>query len=427
MGGDAHAQRLVLVGTSHHVAPLEVRERLYLGPQETRALAPWLTDGGEAVMLSTCNRTEIYIGSGDPRAAHARVVAELARRSGLAEAELAPALRVATEDGASLHLFRVAAGLESLVPGEPQILGQLREAHERAKAAGTAGPLLDRLFRQALHAGKRVRSETTLGARPVSIAAAAAQLVREVFGGLEGRRILIIGAGKMSELAAASLVSSGSDNVFVANRTVERAAALAARFGGYAVGFDRLVAELERVDVVVSSTRCPQIVLAASQVAEALPRRRGRPLLLIDIAVPRDLDPAIGELPTCHLYDLDDLGRATPEADPATRAGLARAEAIVVEEAARFAGWRSSLEVVPTIVSLRRRAEAIRAAELARADGKLAALSSAERRAVEAVTAQIVNKLLHAPTVRAKEAAEGPDGGRYEAALRHLFALEEVA
>jgi glutamyl-tRNA reductase len=420
------ATRLVLVGTSHRRAAVELRERLSIGPHEAAEVALHLEERGEAVVLSTCNRTEVYIADADPAAAQVRVVTEFARRGGLSEAELEPALYVARDEQVALHLFRVAAGLDSIVPGEPQILGQVREAHELADAVGAAGPLLNRLFAQALHTGKRVRSETAVAERPASVAAAAARLAREVFGELTGRRILIIGAGKMGELAAASLVSAGVENVFIANRTLERAAALAARFGGRAVAFDRLGAELERADVVVSSTRCPRLIVSAEQVAASLVRRRGRPLLLIDIAVPRDLDPAIAELQGCSLYDVDDLG-AVSESRADARAEFVRAEAIAAEEARRYLAWRRSLDVVPAITSLRRRAEEIRAAELARANGKLGALSPAERRAVEVVTAQIVNKLLHAPTVRVKEAAERPDGALYAAALRHLFALEEVA
>jgi glutamyl-tRNA reductase len=424
--GAEPATRLLLVGTSHRRAAVELRERLSIGPHEAAEVALQLAERGEAVVLSTCNRTEVYIADADPAAARVRVVAEFARRGGLAEAELEPALYVAWDERVALHLFRVAAGLDSVVPGEPQILGQVREAHELAQAAGAAGPLLNRLFPQALHAGKRVHSETEIAERSASIAVAAARLARQVFGELAGRRILIIGAGKMGELAAASLVSGGVENVFIANRTLERATALAARFGGRAVAFDRLGAELERADVVVSSTRCPRLIVSAGDVAAALGRRRGRPLLLIDIAVPRDLDPAIAELPGCSLYDVDDLG-AVSESRADARVEFSQAEAIAAEEAQRFLAWRRSLEVVPAITSLRRRAEEIRAAELARANGKLGALSPAERRAVEAVTAQIVNKLLHAPTVRVKEAAERPDGALYAAALRHLFALEDVA
>jgi glutamyl-tRNA reductase len=421
------ARELLLVGTSHRLAPVELRERLFIGPREAGELALQLAEDGEAVVLGTCNRTEVYIADADPQAARARVAAEFARRARLSAAELEPALQVAKDEQVSSHLFRVAAGLDSLVPGEPQILGQVREAQELALASGAAGPVLNRLFRDALHAGKRVRAETALAERPASVAATAARLAHQVFGELSGRRVLIIGAGKMGEIAAASLVSGGLEKVFIANRTLDRAAALAARFGGRAVGFDRLGTELVRADVVVSSTRCPRLVLTAAQVAEALPRPGGRPLLLIDIAVPRDLDPAIGGLAGCSLYDIDDLGELVSDCGADAHGEFSRAEAIAAEEADRFAAWRRSLEVVPAIASLRRRAEQIRAAELAHASGDLGGLSPSERRAVEAVTARIVNKLLHAPTVRVKETAQHPGGARYAAVLRHLFALEEVA
>jgi glutamyl-tRNA reductase len=420
-------RRLLVVGTSHRVARVELRERLYVEPQESAGLTLELAAGGEAVVLCTCNRTEIYIATGDPAAARVRALALLARRARLPRDELEPVLVSQVDTAAVTHLFRVAAGLDSLVLGEPQILGQVREAHEQAQAAGADGPLLNRLFRHALHTGKRVRAETALAERPAAVAAAAAELARRVFGDLVGRRILIIGAGKMSEIAGASLVACGVENVFIANRTPERAAALAARFGGRAAGFERLVAELEQADVVVSSTRCPRFVLTAAEVAQALPRRRGRPLLLVDIAVPRDLEPEIGELPGCHLYDLDDLGEVVRDGRRDVRRELAQAEEIVADEAERFLAWQRSLDAVPAIVSLRRRAEQIRAVELARAGGKLDALSPAERRAVETVTAQIVNKLLHAPTVRMKAAAGGADGSRYASVLQHLFALEDVA
>lgn len=425
--GDARDKRLLLAGTSHHAAPLELRERLYLDLPEARDLALRLADVGEAVVLATCNRTELYVATSDVDGARARVAAELTLRSGLPTVELAPLVYFATEEQVGRHLFRVAAGLDSQIVGEPQILGQLRDAHASAREAATLGPLLDRLLRHALHAGRRVRQETGIGERPASIATVAVELVRAAVGPLADRRVLIIGAGRMSELVAAGLVSAGAENVFVANRTLERARALAGRYGGRAVSFARLDAELARADVVVASTRCPRIVLTSAQVAEALPSRGGRPLVLVDIAVPRDLDPSIGELAGCQLYDIEDLSRATSEPDAAADPELARAKAIVDEEAARFDAWRSSLAIVPTIVALRRQAEAIRAAELARAHAALDALGPAERRAVEVVTAQLVHKLLHMPTVRAKEAAERHDGVDYEAALRHLFALEEVA
>ncbi len=409
-------EQLLLVGVSHKEAPLDLRERLHVGAHEAGDVGVELACAGGAVVVSTCNRTEIYVADIDARAARTRVVGALAERAGVAAAELGPVLNVAAGSLAARHLFRVAAGLESRVVGEPQILGQVREARRLAAAAGSTGRLLDRLFDHALLAGKRVRTETTLATASDSIAAAAAQLVKQRVGPLEGRRVLIVGTGKIGGLTAAGLVAPGVESVFVAHRGLERAVALADRFGGRAVGLDRLGAEVERADVVVSCTRCPQLVLELDEVARALARRHGAPLLLVDLAVPRDIDPRIGDLPGCELHDVDAVGSCAART---TRAGeLRRAEQIVADEVARFEAWQRALGVAPDIASLRRRAESIRVSELARADAKLAALTPAERRAVEALTAQLVNKLLHLPTVRAKEA---PD------ALRHLFALEDVA
>jgi glutamyl-tRNA reductase len=401
---------LLVVGVSNRSAALELRERLHVEPEECAALASRLAGGGEAVVLSTCNRLEAYVAGDDLPAARARVKAELSRRSGLTRDELAAVLRVAEGDDASLHLFRVAAGLESPVPGEPQILGQVREAH----ASGSAGPFLDRLFRRAVHAGRRVRTETALGAPRASLGTAAAELALRELGSLGGRRVLVVGAGRMGEAAAAGFAADGAQ-VLVANRTLERASALAARYGGHAVGVDAIADALADVDVVVSSTRSPGYVLTAREL-----KQRRHPLVLVDLAVPRDLDPAIGDLPHCRLHRLDDLVGVAPAAPAAE---VARAETIVAEEVARFEEWRRSLEVVPAIVALRSRAESIRLAELARAGRELDALPERQRRLVEAVTAQILNKLLHAPTVRTKAAAAGGDDS-YAAVLEHLFALE---
>jgi glutamyl-tRNA reductase len=301
----------------------------------------------------------------------------------------------------------------------------VRAAHEADLTLGTSGPILNHLFRQALHGGKRVRSHTAIAEQPGSVPAAAAQLARQFLGELAGRRILIIGAGKMSELAASHLISGGVETLFVANRTRGRAEELAKRFGGEAVSFEQLAEELERADVVISSTRCPRLVLSAREVAEAIHRRRGRPLLFIDIAVPRDLDPAIGELDGCCLYDIDDLDEAVTERFADRHREIARAEAILAREVTKFHEWRLSLGAVPAITSLRRLAEDIRTAELERAEGRLGALSPSQQRAVEALTAQIVNKLLHAPTVRMKQSALLPEGQAYVSAVERLFGVGE--
>jgi len=387
---------LLAVGVSHRHAPLELRERLYLSDGHARELAEELG----AVVLSTCNRTEIYMAGGDP--AHAQ--AELERYSGL---ELEGVLATWEGGEAVGHLFRVAAGLDSLVPGEAEILGQVRVAYEAALNAGVTGPVLNRLFEDALHTGKRVRTEAKLAEMPESVAASAVELAEEALGGLEGKRALLFGAGRMSELAARDLRVHGAE-VVVASRTLESAQELAERVGGRAAPFDAVAVELTDADLVVSATRCPYPILHAEAV-----QARTKPLVLIDIAVPRDLDPEIGKLAGCTLFDIDELGGGLVGREEDVR----EAERIVAEEAARFADWRRSRGAAPAIAALRRRAEEIRSEELARAGARLSELSPRERETVETLTSQIVNKLLHAPTVRAKETGSEP--------LRDLFALRE--
>jgi glutamyl-tRNA reductase len=411
--------RLALVGISHHRAPVELRERVALDGAGAAALAAELAAGGaEAVCLSTCNRTEIYVAHPDAAVGEERAEAAL---TGLSELDVTPALYRLRDWAAALHLFRVAGGLDSLVPGEGEILGQVRAAYE----AGATGPLLDKLFRQALHAGRKVRAETAIGESPSSVSAAAAALAQQVFGELDGRRVLVVGAGKVGEQSARNLASRGASIALVANRTPEPAEALARHFGAEAVPLERIALELENVDVLVASTSAPGIVLRRDAVAAALKSRRGRPLLLVDLAVPRDVDPAVHDLDGAFLYDIDDLEAVVAESLSGRRREAARAEAVVAEEAERFRAWHASLDVVPAIASLRARAEEIRAAELARLEGRLSHLPEAERKAIEALTAQIVSKLLHLPTIRMKEAAVTADGVVYADAVRHLFGLGE--
>jgi glutamyl-tRNA reductase len=404
---------VVLVGISHHRAPVELRERAALDPEHAGELAHRLAgEEAEAVCLSTCNRTELYLAaeSGDEaeRKAEAALLA--------LEEELGPALYRLRDEAAALHLFRVAAGLDSMVPGEGEILGQVRAAHE----AGATGPILNRLFRDALHAGKKARTETAIGESPASVSSAAAALAEEVFGDLRGRAVLVVGAGETGELAVKSLVARGATIAFVANRTRARAEELTLRFGGTPLGLDEVEANLQHADVVLSSTSAPGWMLTREQVERTLPARRGRPLFLIDLAVPRDLDPAIHELDGCYLYDIDDLEAVVAETLAGRRREGERAETIVAAEADRFREWQASLDVVPAIASLRAHAEEIRAAELERAK-----LSGAERRAAESVTSAVLNKLLHLPTIRMKQAAAAADGVIYADAVRHLFGLED--
>ena len=395
--------RIVLVGTSHHHAPVELREQVALDREEARALAARLAEGGrEAVVLSTCNRTEVYVAAEDAEQAEQDAVAALASL----EPEVEPALYRLQDRAAAYHLFRVAAGLDSLVPGEGEILGQVRAAQE----VGATGLVLDRAFRQALHAGRKVRAETAIGQSPASVSAAAAALAEQVFGSLRDRSILLLGAGKVSEQAARNLRGRGAEIALVANSKTER---------------DRIDEQLDKVDVVIASTNASGLVLEAATVAHALRRRRGRRLLLIDLAVPRDLDPAIRDLDGSYLYDIDDLEGIVAETLSLRRREAERAETIVAAEAEKFHEWHASLDVVPAIASLRARAEEIREAELAKAESLLGKLDDSQRRAVEAVTAQIVNKLLHLPTVRMKQAAAAADGVLYAETVRHLFGLGE--
>ena len=391
--------KLLLVGTSHRLAPVEVRERVALDADGEAALAQRLGEGGEAVCLSTCNRTELYLAASDTDAVGDRATAALAELGGISRTELEPYLYRLEQEAAAAHLFRVAAGLDSLVPGEGEIQGQVRSAYGR----GAVGPLLDRLFRQALHTGKRVRTETAIGESPASVASAAAALAAQVFGDLGGRRILVIGAGKVGELAARNLVKRGAELSFVANRTVDRASSLAERFGGSALPLDRAESELAQADIVVSSTSARELILGREQVERVLPARRGRPLLLVDLAVPRDLDPSIKDVHGCFLYDIDDLQGVVEETLSGRRGEATKAEAIVAGEGQRFREWLASLDAVPAITSLRERAEAIRRGELAKASPRLEGLSDRERHAVESLTNQIVNKLLHQPIMRLKE------------------------
>jgi glutamyl-tRNA reductase len=417
--------KLALAGVSHHRAPIELRERVAIDLAAAGALARRLTGRGdagcEAVVLSTCNRTELYLAADGDERLGARADAALLELAGADAGALAPVAYRLSDESAALHLFRVAAGLDSLVPGEGEILGQVRDAFE----AGAPGPLLDRTFRMALHAGRRARVETAIGESPASVPAAAAALAEQVFDGLQGRRVLLVGAGRTSELTARNLRSRGASVVVVANRSVDRAERLASTLDAEAIPLEEVAAAVAGADVVVSSTSAPGFVLTQAELGPVLRARRGRPVLFVDLAVPRDVDPALSSIDGCFLYDIDDLEAVVSASLQGRRAEAVEAERIVAAEAERFRAWQASLSVVPAIASLRARAEEIRAAELARIEGRLGRLPENERAVVDTVTAQIVNKLLHLPTVRMKEAAVTPDGLLYADVVRHLFGLEE--
>jgi glutamyl-tRNA reductase len=369
------------------------------------------------VVLATCNRVEVYATVADPDDAKQRLISQLARRG---DDDCASLVTTRTDDDVVLHLCRVAAGLDSAIVGEREILRQVRVAAEAAASSGSSNVLLDRLFAAAVRAGRRARSETALGEQRPSFAGLSVELARRKRGSLAGSRVLVIGTGALAKAVAARFRECRSE-VVVVGRALEQAGALAGCVDGRAVSTDALHSELTAADVVVSCTRSSGVIVTAEQVAAS---RAGvaKPLHIIDLALPRDVDPAVGTIAGCTLHDLAAVERVAA-AHAEVREDQIAAEAIASEEAARFCAWRRSRAAVTAIASLRDRAEEIRTAELARARTKLAGLDPAQRRAVDVLTAQIVNKLLHEPTVRVKET---PDGALVPA-LRDLFALEDAA
>jgi glutamyl-tRNA reductase len=423
---DLAGKHLVMVGASHRAATLEVRERLHLGLQLAREIGPRLAgEDGEAVVVSTCNRAEIYLAAADVAGATVLALDELGGMTGCGGRELRSMLSVLSDGEVAAHLFAVAGGLESVVVGETEILGQVREAHRAAREVGASGPVLDRLFRQAIQTGRRIRSETRLLDSPASVPSAAMRLAEGRIGRLESSGALVIGAGRMSELVLLNLVHLRCGRIVVANRTLARAEELAGRFGVDAVALERVVDALPGTDLVISCTASAGIILDADDIRRSAAERRGRPLLLIDIAVPRDLDPAIAAIPGCSLFNVDDLAQVVAAGRVARRREVARARAIVAEESDKFREWQLSRGVVPAIAALRRSADEIRAGELRRAERRLGELSARERRLVESLTAQIMSKFLHEPTMRMKRAATGPAGAAYAGAVQHLFGIDE--
>ena len=422
-------ERIAVVGLSHHTAPVEVRERFVYSDDEARqALHELVQSPGvrEAVLLSTCNRTELYVhadaaaGPRDAQALLERRALELATPSSgwLYERSDLDAVR---------HLFRVVTSLDSMVLGEAQIQGQVRGAYESARQApaGTAGPVLSRLFESALHLGGAVRSATALGAGAASVPSAAVQLAKKIFGSLEGRRALILGAGEMSELALECLRSEGARSLMVANRTEGRARALAERAGGSVIPFEELAAALRETDIVATATAAPHPMLTARLVREALPKGAHSPLCIIDMALPRDVEPEVADIGNVFLYDLDDL-RQVVDDNLARRMGeLSRVEGMIESAVGDYWHWYRGRRAGPVIRALRERAEQQRRADLDALFARLPHLSEADRAELEEATRRMVNRMLHEPTVRLRQAAANGKGSDVVQAARWLFALDE--
>jgi glutamyl-tRNA reductase len=418
---------LLGIGVSHKTAPVEIRERLAL--PDTR-LGDFLRDlrGAtsvhEAVGISTCNRTELYLVVGDPVEAESAVLSMLASQAGIRLTELASAIYSHRNCDAARHLYRVTAGLESMIVGEAEIQGQVKRAYERALAARTTGPLTNKLFRAALATGKRVRTETAIASGHASVATVAVEAARAVVGA--ARHAVIVGAGEAAEQVARAFHEQGVSTMFVANRRRDRAIALAERFGGASGSFDALPAELVRADVVVSSTASPHAIVGAEELAEVMAQRDGRPLLLVDLAVPRDIDPACTELDGVTVMDMDALQSRVRSHLRVRRAEAARAGVIVEEEIQSFAGWLGTLEVMPTLTALRARGDAVVAQALAENAGRWEGLSERDAARVEALARAVVKRLLHEPTQRVKQLDADHRHARLQL-LRELFGLEDAA
>ncbi len=416
---------LLAIGASYKTAPLEVRERLAL--PDTRAME-FLRDlrGGaeiqEAVAISTCNRTELYLVVSDPVEAESSVLAMLARQAEIRPTALAGAIYSHRNCEAARHLYRVTAGLESMIVGEAEIQGQIKRAYDTALARETVGPLTNHLFKSALATGKRVRTETAIGERHLSLASVAVMLARDTLGDLAGCQVTIVGTGETSELTARALADSGGRTMFVATRRRDRAIGLAQRYGGEAMSFDELPEALERADVVVAATLSPHLLIEARELAVVMDAREGRPMMLIDLAVPRDIDPECGELPNVSLYDIDDLQAVVARNRKVRQAEARKAEGIVEEEIQSFAVWLGSLEIRPTLAALRVRGQEIAEQVIRENDGKWESASARDIERIDALARAVVNRLLHHPTARMKELNDDRVHQRM-ALVRDLFDL----
>ncbi|MDP2168757.1 MAG: glutamyl-tRNA reductase [Thermodesulfovibrionales bacterium] len=403
---------ILIAGLNHRTAEVEVREKLaFDGPKLESGLIglKGLPGVAEAVVLSTCNRVEIYANVNDPGSAPEEIKGFIAEFHGIAPRLLENALYFHSDKAAVRHIFRVASSLDSMVVGEPQILGQLKDAFEFALKQKTTGVLLNRLMKKAISVAKRVRTETRIAENAVSISFAAVELAKKIFTDITEKSVMLLGAGEMAELAARYLKSSGVREILVANRTFETGCRLAEEFQGRPVRFDEFIREMAHTDIVICSTGAPSYVVTKGQMHSVMKERKQKPVFIIDISVPRNIDPEINEMENVFLYDVDDLQGVVDTNKEERGKEAERAEGIIEEEIETFLRWLSSLDAVPAIVALRERAEAIKKEELEKLLGKMPQIGEKERKAVEYMASAIVNKLIHPPTVALKEASEDKD------------------
>jgi glutamyl-tRNA reductase len=424
--------KVLLVGLSHKTAPVEIRERLDFSDNALRSILTHfdanhkqahLEDVREGIILSTCNRMEVYALVRDPQVAKAAIV-RLLSRACETDVEVFSRHLYSYEDEAAIHhLFRVACGLDSMVLGEPQILGQITDAYEAALSQGSAGTVLSALFRAAIHAGKRARTETKIGVNPASISSVAASLAHNLLGDLSQQHLLLIGAGEMGAIAVKAMIKRGVSKVTVINRTIKNAEQLANSWGGRALTFQQLSEALVDADIVISCTGAPHMILDREHVEPAMQERPDRALFILDIAVPRDVAPNVCELPGVYLHDIDDLQSQAEDNVRERELEIPRVEVIVEEEVGQFLAWLASLDAVATITDLRQQIEQFRQLELERLFNKLD-LNPKERELVATMSHRLINKILHQPTLRLKEESAHGNGAAYSYAIRQLFSLD---
>ncbi|HEX5713090.1 MAG TPA: glutamyl-tRNA reductase [Solirubrobacterales bacterium] len=417
---------LLALGVSHKTAPLDLRERLALTEGRAVSALNELTAAGihEAAAISTCNRTELYLVVSDPVEAESEALGILTRQAEIRPTELLAHLYSLRGEEAARHLLRVTAGLDSMILGEAEVQGQVKRAYELSMVEGATGPILNRLFRGALSAGGRAREETGISEAGVSIPSVAVELARRALGDLSERRVLVVGAGETSELVARALVARGVRTVFVANRHYDRAIGLAQRFGGSAVRFEELPEQLAEADIVVTATNSPHHVIERDELAQVMAERPERPLLAIDIAVPRDIDPSCREITGVSVHDIDDVQQIVERNASGREAEARRAELILEAELDRFERWLGLQEVVPTISALREHADEVVRRVLAENEGRWESLSAADRERMEKMAGAIVSRLLHDPTLRIRRSSCSGEAYYFITALRELFGLD---
>ena len=418
---------LILIGMNHKTAPLEIRESLSLACGDS--INPLIEIMNipqikEAIYLSTCNRVEVLAHAVDEESAVEKLKSFIFNHGNLSPDDMARCLYLYYNHDAVRHLFRVASSIDSMVMGEPQILGQVKDAYRTAVEHNASGIMLNKIIHHAFRTAKRVRTETGIAGNAVSVSFAAVELAKKIFGNLKGKSILLIGAGEMSELAAKHLINYGVEKIFITNRTYARAVQIADNVHGTVVEFEKLQEKIHDVDMIISSTGAPGYVIDVSMITTSLRRRKNRLLFLIDIAVPRDIDPAVGEIDNVYLYNIDNLQDIVDGNLQIRKKEAEKAEAIIDEEVSNYREWYNTLEVVPTIVSLREKMEGIIRGELAKSGAWMENLTEEERKNIEGLANSIINKILHDPITGLKEESRENGALPYIAAIRRLFGLD---